>query len=88
MQVITATKYYPLGTVFKNGAHECTVLDILRTYNSGCEMVQIRYVAGHKFLGQFVRNNDIAAVTIAKGFIAIGETKPEISLNWFTSAFN
>ena len=88
MQVITAPKYYPIGTVFKNGAHECTVLDILRTYNSCCELVKIRYVSGHNFLGQLVRNSDIVAVTITKGFIAVGETKPEISLNWFTSAFN
>ncbi len=47
----------------------CTVVDILKTYNSQGELVQIRYVTTHSFLGQTVKNSDVVATTIAMGLI-------------------
>lgn len=45
----------------------CTVVDIWQTYNSAGELVRIRYVAEHVFLGETVRDIDILETTIAIG---------------------
>lgn len=61
---------YAIGTRFKTGGKHprlCTVTDILKTYNSKGELVRVRYVATHDFLGQSVADNDVCAVTIARG---------------------
>ena len=81
-------KYYPLGTIFMHNKRECTVIDILRTYNINNELVSIRYVSAHNMLGQLVKNNDIVATTIARNFITIGETKPNFTNSWFSNAFD
>jgi hypothetical protein len=47
----------------------CTVTDILKTYNSKGELVKIRYVAEHDFLGQIVTDHDVVETTIAMGAI-------------------
>jgi hypothetical protein len=63
-------KYDPIGTKFTPiGKHatECTVTDMLTTRNLAGEIVAIRYVATHIFMGQTVTNRDIAAATIARG---------------------
>lgn len=65
-------KLYPIGTKFKTGGkapRTCTVTDILKTYNSKGDLVSIRYVATHEFLGQTVTDRDVVAVTIARGLI-------------------
>lgn len=49
----------------------CTVTDVLRTYNSAGELVRIRYVAQHTFLGQTVTDSDVLDTTIAR---ALGAT--------------
>ncbi|MCK9442545.1 MAG: hypothetical protein M0Q13_14140 [Methanothrix sp.] len=46
-----------------------TVTDILTTYNSKDEIVAIRYVATHKFMGQLVTNSDIVKTTILRSEI-------------------
>ena len=45
----------------------CTVTDILRTYNAKNELVSIRYVATHEFMGQTVTDHDVCEATIARG---------------------
>lgn len=45
----------------------CTIIDILRTFNSSNELVQIRYVATHEFMGQTVTESDVVETTIARG---------------------
>lgn len=63
-------KDYPIGTHFTTrGKHPryCTVVDVLRTYNSKGELVSVRYVATHEFLGQTVTDYDVRATTIAMG---------------------
>ncbi len=60
---------YPIGTQFMSrGKHAklCTVVDVLKTYNSAGELVRTRYVTEHDFCGQKVRDNDVCAVTIAR----------------------
>jgi hypothetical protein len=68
----TAAATYEIGTKFiPNGRdYECTVVDILRTYNSARELVRIRYVATHQFCGQTITDSDVVAATIARGLIA------------------
>jgi hypothetical protein len=63
---------YPIGTKFMTrgkAPRECTVIDILKTYNSRGELVSIRYVSVHKFLGQDVTDRDVVSATIAMGLI-------------------
>jgi len=45
----------------------CTVSDIHTTYNAAGELVKIRYVATHEFLGQTITEYDIPDATIARG---------------------
>lgn len=63
---------YQIGTQFKTrGKHSrlCTVTDILKTYNAAGNLVQIRYVATHEFLGQTVTDRDVVQTTIDMGLI-------------------
>lgn len=63
---------FPIGTKFKTaGKHPrlCTVIDILKTYNSMGDLVSIRYVATHDFSGQMVTDRDVVDATIARGLI-------------------
>lgn len=63
-------KTYPVGTKFKpigKRGDICTVTDMLTTRNLAGEIVQVRYVATHLFMGQTVINRDVCAATIARG---------------------
>jgi hypothetical protein len=46
-----------------------TVTDILTTYNSKGEVVAIRYVATHEFMGQLITDSDIVKTTILRSEI-------------------
>jgi hypothetical protein len=68
---MTLKARFPIGTKYiqrYRGGHtkECTVVDILRTYNSACELVKIRYVSTHPFMGQLVYDYDVVDTTIAR----------------------
>ena len=61
---------FALGTQFKTrGKHPrlCKVIDILRTYNSAGELVQLRYVATHDLLGAPIVDKEVCETTIAMG---------------------
>ncbi len=47
----------------------CTVKDILKTYNFADELVSIRYVASHEFMGQIIVDIDVCDTTITRGLI-------------------
>lgn len=47
----------------------CTIVDIYKTYNSAGELVKLRYVASHDFLGQKVVDYDVVDTTIARNLI-------------------
>lgn len=51
------------------GRHKklCTVRDVLRTYNHANELVDVRYVATHEFLGQVVTDYSVPETTVAMG---------------------
>jgi hypothetical protein len=69
-----STTEYPLGTQYlEHGKHPnlCTVVDVWKTYNSAGELVRLRYVTEHTFCGQTVKNNDVVAVTIARGIMRL-----------------
>lgn len=69
--------YYPIGTKFTPiGKHatECTVTDMLTTRNLAGEIVAIRYVATHIFMGQTVTDRNVIPTTIARGIG--GEVNP------------
>lgn len=46
-----------------------TVVDILTTTNSKGEVVSVRYVATHDFMGQTVTDSDIVGTTILRSEI-------------------
>lgn len=61
---------FAVGTTFKRrGKHPClcTVVDILKTYNSKGALVRLRYVVIHEFMGQIVTEQDVCEATIAMG---------------------
>jgi hypothetical protein len=63
---------YAIGTQFKTrGKHArlCVVTDVYKTYNSKGELVHVRYVAEHEFMGQKLAERDIVAATIARGLV-------------------
>jgi hypothetical protein len=66
------TPRFAIGTIFKShGKHPRTmrVSDILRTYNSAGDLVRIRYVAEHEFMGQTITDHDICETTIARNLV-------------------
>lgn len=61
---------FPIGTKFcTRGKHSqvCTIVDILRTYNSSGELVKVRYVATHTLMGQTVTDCDVTETAVAMG---------------------
>lgn len=62
-----------IGTQFKRVGRKCpkieTVVDVLRTYNSAGELVDVKYVAEHEFMGQTVKDYSVVATTIKRGAI-------------------
>jgi len=44
----------------------CTIIDIHTTTNESGEVVRIRYIAQHEFLGQII-NAEYCAATVARG---------------------
>lgn len=60
---------YPIGTKFYSRSKDprvCTVVDVLRTYNAAGELVKLRYVATHQFMGQTITDSDVCDTTIAR----------------------
>lgn len=47
----------------------CTVTDILTTYNSKGEFVELRYVATHQIAGQTVTDRNVIETSIAMGAV-------------------
>lgn len=65
---------YPIGTKFISiGKYpkECTVIDVLKTYNSKNELVEVNYNAAHNFLGQEVIQKYLPEASIARGIFAL-----------------
>jgi len=61
---------YTIGQQYETrGKHPdlCTVVDIHRTYNQAGELVKLRYISTHEFLGQTITDYDVVETTIARG---------------------
>lgn len=59
-----------IGTQFKTRGkypRKCTVVDIHTTTNHAGEVVKVRYVATHSFMGQIITDSDVTETTIAMG---------------------
>ena len=63
------TARFAIGTKFMQKGRVCEVIDILKTYNNVNELVMIRYVAQHDFMGQKIKDHDIYDTTIARNLI-------------------
>jgi hypothetical protein len=63
---------FTIGTQFKSGKMDrvCTIVDIYRTYSKLGNLVAVRYVATHEFMGQTIVEKDILEITVAKGLIS------------------
>lgn len=58
---------FAIGTVYTNRrGQECTVVDVLKTFNSAGQLVKVRYVAEHQIMGQSVSDSDVNEATIAR----------------------
>ena len=69
---MSVTPRFGPGTVCKTrGKHPrtCTVKDVHTTYNLAGEVVAIRYLATHEFMGQTVVTRDVVETTIAMGLV-------------------
>ena len=66
MEIGIGTKFIRRGSKRKDIE---TVTDILTTYNSKGEIVHIRYVATHEFMGQVVTDSDIVKTIILRSEI-------------------
>jgi hypothetical protein len=73
MDIVIGTKFIRRGTKRKDVE---TVVDILTTTNSLGEIVAVRYVSTHDFMGQKVTDSDIVSATILRGEMVALE-KPE-----------
>ena len=65
------TKLYNIGFTYihkrpKQKPIEKTIVDIYKTYNNVNELVKVRYVVSHNFLGQTVTEHDVIHTTIAR----------------------
>lgn len=64
---------YAIGTQYMSRDKHpklCTVVDVLKTFNSKGELVATRYVSTHQFCGNPITDSNVVAVTIARGLIA------------------
>ena len=59
------TKFHTRGKFPK----VCTVTDILTTHNAAGEVVAVRYVADHEFMGQTITDYHVIETTIAMGLL-------------------
>lgn len=65
-----STPRFQVGTHFVNQKKRlCVVTDIWITTNLAGEVVKVRYVATHQFMGQTVADFDVLETTIAKGVV-------------------
>ena len=60
------TKFIRIGS--KNGRVE-TVVDVWTTRDMAGEVVCVRYVCEHEFLGQKITDIDVCATTILRGVV-------------------
>ena len=60
---------FSIGTKFMSRGKVCEVVDIHRTYNNKNEIVSLRYVGEHIFLGQSIKTYDILDTTIARNLV-------------------
>jgi len=61
---------FQIGQQFKTRGKAprlCTITDVYRTYNAAGELVRLRYVATHEFMGQTVTDYDVVGVTVELG---------------------
>lgn len=75
------TKEYPIGTIYQTrGKYKkiCTIVDILKTYNSKNELVRIRYISTYLFLGQLVYDRDVIHTTVTMGVMQYAKNKEKI----------
>ncbi len=69
---MTQEAKYHIGTQYMSrGKYPrlCTVTDIFKTFNNSGELVKIRYVSRHEFMGQVLTDPDVVETTITMGLI-------------------
>ena len=71
------TQKYGAGTKFirKSGKRKNkqveTITDVYRTYNNANELIKIRYVATHEFIGNTITDYDVLETTISRSELVI-----------------
>lgn len=67
---MSLTQRFKIGQQFLTRGRSprlCTITDIWRTYNNAGELVRLRYVATHDFMGQTLTDYDVVDTTISLG---------------------
>jgi hypothetical protein len=54
----------------------CTVTDVLITRNAAGDVVKVRYVATHEFMGQLVTDSDVSHTAISMGLAGVDCRNP------------
>jgi hypothetical protein len=68
---MNTTARYAIGTQYttrRKFPRKCTVVDIHTTINHAGNIVKVRYVATHEFMGQTITDSDVIETTITMGF--------------------
>ena len=67
----TTPLFYPGTTYNSSGKNSkvCTVINVLTTHNLAGDLVAIRYVTTHDFMGQKIISNSVLQTTIAMRLI-------------------
>lgn len=76
-----AKPHFEIGTQYlSRGKHPrlCTIIDILTTTNSNGDVVSIRYVSTHKFMGQLITDDDVVGTTIEMGIQLLKEARGKL----------
>lgn len=63
---------FQIGQQFKTRGKAprlCTITDVYRTYNAAGDLVRLRYVATHEFMGQTLTDYDVVGVTVELGAV-------------------
>lgn len=54
----------------KNSEQLRTIVDRLETYNAKGELIKLRYVTEHSFMGQILTDDDVLEVSICRALMA------------------
>ena len=75
---------FEIGTTYElkrnKSSQVKTIVDVYKTYNSKNELVDLRYVTEHDFLGQKMTDRHVTDTEIARALIGAGKEMPNFDM--------